>query len=309
MDKKPVFKTFGITKQYGKHKALDSVDMTVYEGDIYGFVGENGAGKTTLIRLASGLIKKSGGDYTLFGVSKNEPNFFEAKSKTAAIVESVTITKGLTALENLRLHCEMTGTKKADEELIQLINDVGLNYKEIEKKQAGSFSLGMRQRLGLATVLISDPKFVLLDEPMNGLDPQGFVDIRETILRLNKKGVTFLISSHILAELDKICTRVGFLSRGHLVTELSIDELHEKARKKIIIRAHDVDHVLAELKKAFKIQEVKFEGESIFIYDAIDINDIMKFFVEKNIKILSLSFVEETIEDFYSQLMREGSNL
>lgn len=303
MEQKAIFQTFALCKNYKGTKALDNVSMTIYEGDIYGFVGENGAGKTTLIRLATGLIHEDGGEYSVFCVSNKSKELAQAKKKFAAIVEAVAVNRGLTALENLKMQCYIAGIKKSDEELTELINNVGLDAKSLTKKKVGGFSLGMRQRLGLAIALVSDPKFVLLDEPMNGLDPQGFVDMRETILKLNKKGVTFLISSHILSELDKICTRVGFLSHGKLLKELSIDELHDMARKKIVIRVKNSEAVAKKLEKEFKIKESKIEGDSITIYDSLDINEVMSYLVSNKIKVDAIYSGEETIEDYYRQLM------
>ena len=308
MERKVVFQTFALSKYYKEFKAVDNVDMTIYEGDIYGFVGENGAGKTTLIRLVCGLIQASGGDYQIFGASSQDSGIIEARRQTAAIVEAVALCRTLTALDNLKLHSKLIGVNKTDEELNQALEEVGLDTKAIAKKKVGNFSLGMRQRLGLAIVLLSDPKFVLLDEPMNGLDPKGFIDIRETILRLNKKGVTFLISSHILSELDKICTRVGFLTHGRLVKEIDFDELHQLARKKIVIRVKNTEKVVESLKKQFNLQEIKIDGEFITIFDSLDINDIMKYLVDQKIKVESISSTEETIEDFYQQLINGGAN-
>ena len=308
MERKVVFQTFALSKYYKEFKAVDNVDMTIYEGDIYGFVGENGAGKTTLIRLVCGLIQASGGDYQIFGASSQDSGIIEARRQTAAIVEAVALCRTLTALDNLKLHSKLIGVNKTDEELNQALEEVGLDTKAIAKKKVGNFSLGMRQRLGLAIVLLSGPKFVLLDEPMNGLDPKGFIDIRETILRLNKKGVTFLISSHILSELDKICTRVGFLTHGRLVKEIDFDELHQLARKKIVIRVKNTEKVVESLKKQFNLQEIKIDGEFITIFDSLDINDIMKYLVDQKIKVESISSTEETIEDFYQQLINGGAN-
>ena len=308
MERKVVFQTFALSKYYKEFKAVDNVNMTIYEGDIYGFVGENGAGKTTLIRLVCGLIQASGGDYQIFGASSQDSGIIEARRQTAAIVEAVALCRTLTALDNLKLHSKLIGVNKTDEELNQALEEVGLDTKAIAKKKVGNFSLGMRQRLGLAIVLLSDPKFVLLDEPMNGLDPKGFIDIRETILRLNKKGVTFLISSHILSELDKICTRVGFLTHGRLVKEIDFDELHQLARKKIVIRVKNTEKVVESLKKQFNLQEIKIDGEFITIFDSLDINDIMKYLVDQKIKVESISSTEETIEDFYQQLINGGEN-
>ena len=307
MEQKVIFQTFALSKHYKEFKALDEVNMTIYEGDIYGFVGENGAGKTTLIRLACGLIHPTSGDYTIFGVSSQDVAIPLARKKTAAIVEAVALCRSMTALDNLKLHATLVGVQKSDEELNQILDDVGLESKSLTKKKVGNYSLGMRQRLGLALALLSDPKFVILDEPMNGLDPQGFIDIRETILKLNKKGVTFLISSHILSELDKICTRVGFLNHGHLVKEISFDELHQIARKKISLRIKNAEDVLKLLIKQFDLKDVKIDGDFITIYDTLDVNELLKYIYAQGLVIESISTSEETIEDFYQQLIKGGA--
>ena len=199
------------------------------------------------------------------------------------------------------------GSTKTDEELNQILEDVGLEAKSLTKKKVGNYSLGMRQRLGLALALLSNPKFVILDEPMNGLDPQGFIDVRETILKLNKQGVTFLISSHILSELDKICTRVGFLTHGRLVKEISFDELHQIARKKIVLRIKDAEKVSKLLIKEFDLKDVKLDGDYIAIYDTLDVNELMKYLFSLNLTVESISSSEETIEDFYQRLIKGGA--
>ena len=307
MERKVVFQTFALSKHYKEFKAVDEVNMTIYDGDIYGFVGENGAGKTTLIRLVCGLIQPTSGDYAIFGASSQDSGIIEARRQTAAIVEAVALCRTLSALDNLKLHAKLVGIEKSDEELNQILEDVGLETKAIAKKKVGNFSLGMRQRLGIAISLLSDPKLLILDEPMNGLDPKGFIDVRETILKLNKKGVTFLISSHILSELDKICTRVGFLTHGRLVKEIDFDELHQLARKKIVLRIKNAEEVADALTKQFDLKEVKVDGEFITIFDCLDVNEIMKYLVNQKIKVESISSTEETIEDFYQQLINGGN--
>lgn len=307
MENNIVFQTFALSKSYKEFKAVDAVDMTIYEGDIYGFVGENGAGKTTLIRLACGLIHPTSGDYAIFGVSSEQAGIAKARHQTAAIVEAVALCRSMTAVDNLKLHAKLVGVNKTDDELNALLENVGLDATAILKKKAGNFSLGMRQRLGIAIALLSNPKFVILDEPMNGLDPQGFIDVRETILKLNKQGVTFLISSHILSELDKICTRVGFLTHGRLVKEISFDELHQLARKKIALRIKNAEKVAQLLTEHFNLKEVKIDGDFIAIYDTLDVNELMKFIFSQGLVVESISSSEETIEDFYQQLIKGGA--
>ena len=178
-----ILKTHDLSKRYKTYYALDKVSMTIEEGDIYGFVGENGAGKTTLIRAITGLIS-SYGSYELFGVSSKSEQIYEKRRLVSSIVEAASINKSMTAQENIRLQAFAHGTKIDDEKISSLLNKVGLDEKKIAKKKAKDFSLGMRQRLGIALCLINNPKFIILDEPMNGLDPSGFIEVRELILFL-----------------------------------------------------------------------------------------------------------------------------
>lgn len=301
-----VLKTNNLCKKYKNQLVVNNVNMHIEEGDIYGFVGENGAGKTTIIRLVSGLIKPTSGSFEIFGINNKNKKINSARSHVSGIVESVSINRGMNALDNLKLQCYLTHTKKSDAELIELLNDVGLEYASIKKKNARNFSLGMRQRLGLAMSMVSNPTFILLDEPMNGLDPKGFIDLREAVVKLNKKGVTFLISSHILAELDKVCNRIGFISHGVLLDELTIEELHHKARRKIILESDNIDKIEKAMLKEFKVKESNKDGNKLYIFDDIDINDIMKFLVKKNIAVNNIGVIQDTIEDYYMSLMRKA---
>lgn len=299
-----VLQTMNLSKRYLGKYVVDKVNMHIEEGDIYGFVGENGAGKTTILRMISGLIKPSNGNFALYGVKNTDKRINEIKKKTGAIVEVVSLNKGMNALENLRYHCLITNTKKTDRELIEILAKVGLVYSEIRTKKVKNFSLGMRQRLGLAITLINNPKFIMLDEPMNGLDPQGFVEIREIIMKLNREeGVTFLISSHILSELDKMCNKIGIISHGKLLEELTIEELHNKSRKNITINCDNLEIVKERLVAGLELKEVTIENNAINIFDDIDINEVMKFLVNNDIKINKINLVEQTIEDYYLKLL------
>ena len=297
-----VLTTDHLTKIYKGHPAVKDVSMHIDEGDIYGFVGENGAGKTTVIRLITGLAEPTKGTYSLYGVSNKDPEIREAKKTIGAIVETATMSRSMTALENLRFQCLVTGQKKTDEELIALINRVGLDYESVKKKKAGNFSLGMRQRLGIAIVMVSDSKFVILDEPMNGLDPQGFIEVRETILKLHQEGVTFLISSHILAELEKICTKIGVISHGELLEEITMEELHRKAARRTVIETEDPEGVTALLQKAGFTEAVVEEGKSM-VYGDADINAILKLLVGNDITVQKINTLEDTVEDHYIRLL------
>ena len=308
MEKKYVLETYALSKKYKDRLVVDGVNMHIEEGDIYGFVGENGAGKTTIIRLITGLIRPTSGRYALFGINSANKEIYDAKKQMSGIVEAVSINRSMNALDNLKLQCIINDIKKTDEELISLIEKVGLDYHEIEKKKAGDFSLGMRQRLGLAIAMISNPKFIVLDEPMNGLDPQGFIDVRETIVKLNKEGVTFLISSHILSELDKVCNKIGVISHGKLLDEISIEDLHAKSRKKIVIAASDLEDIKDWLVSGLNLKEAVIENDTLLIFDNVDINEVMKLLVNGNKIIKDICVKEDTIEDYYINLVVGGKH-
>ena len=301
-----VLTTNGLSKAYKGTFAVKNVTMHVEKGDIYGFVGENGAGKTTLIRLVTGLAAPTSGTYSIYGVPNNSPDIYETRRHTGAIVETATMSRSMTALENMKLQCYITGTVRSDDELIALIRRVGLNYDEICRRKVGKFSLGMRQRLGIAMVLVSDADFIILDEPMNGLDQQGFIEVRETIQKLNSEGVTFLISSHILSELEKICTKIGVISHGELLEELRMEDLHRNARRRIVIDAEDAAAAEAALTADGSFPEIENAGGRLTLYGDADLNRVMQILVANGLRVRSVNTLEETIEDHYIRLLGRG---
>ncbi len=210
-----------LTKIYGKHKAVNEVSMHVERGAVYGFIGKNGAGKTTFMKIVAGLANKTSGSYSLFGQTGRAVD--QVKSKLGCLIEAPGIYQRLSAYDNMKTKCLALG--KYDPDYIrELLKLVGLS--DTGKKAAGHFSLGMRQRLGIALALIGEPEMLVLDEPINGLDPQGIVEVRDIIHRLSvERGITILISSHILDELSKIATHYGIINNGSLIRELSADEL------------------------------------------------------------------------------------
>ena len=221
--------TQGLTKTYAQTKALNGLTMHVPKGAIYGFVGKNGAGKTTLIRLVCGLQAPTAGDYTLYGVPHTAPEIHKARRRMGAVVETPSVYLDLTAADNLKLQYRLLGLP-SEEGIPELLHLVGLG--DTGKKKARHFSLGMRQRLGIAVALCGDPDFLILDEPINGLDPQGIIEMRELILRLNREHqITVLISSHILDELARLATHYGFIDKGRMVEQLSMDELQDRCRE------------------------------------------------------------------------------
>ena len=201
-----VLQTFGLTKKYKRQLAVNEADITISRGDIYGFVGENGSGKTTIIRLITGLIFPNSGSFELFGINNNSNDIKVARRKVGAVVENPSIYLNMSGYDNLKMQCMLLGLP-VDDRIDKTLNEVGLGELVNDKKHAGNYSLGMRQRLGIAMALIGEPQFLILDEPMNGLDPAGIVEVRELILKLNReRNITFLISSHILSELSLVAT-------------------------------------------------------------------------------------------------------
>lgn len=216
-----ILQTRRLTKTYGTVNALDSVTMTVPKGSIYGFVGKNGSGKTTLMRIVAGLVFPSAGEFGLYGQTKKS-GILAARKRMGAVIETPAIFPNMTARNNLKAQCRVIGCD--DNRIDGILKTV--NLSDTGDKKARNFSLGMKQRLGIAMTLIGEPDFLMLDEPINGLDPEGIVEIRELLLRLNKeRGVTILISSHILSELSKLATHYGFIDRGRLLKEMEAKEL------------------------------------------------------------------------------------
>lgn len=299
--------TNSLTKQYKGVKVVNNVNMHIKRGDIYGFVGENGAGKTTIIRLLTGLANVTSGDYDLFGENSKTGNLETVKKRMAAVVESPSIYLNMSAYDNLKLQCSMLGV--ADLSVIdEVLVMVGLDYLRNEKKAAGKFSLGMRQRLGIAMALVGNPDFIILDEPMNGLDPEGIVEIRELIIKLNQeKGITFLISSHILDELQKVATTFGFIHRGELIREISIEQLHEECRKCIEIVVNDVNYTIKVLDENPDLNSYKVLPNGVIrIYDEITVNELVKLLDSKGIIIRKFNSNDENIEEFYLNIIRGG---
>lgn len=217
-----VLEAKSLCKEYRNFKALNGLNMSVPKGAIYGFVGKNGAGKTTLIRLICGLQEPSAGEYTLYGRKSGDGDMAKSRRRMGAVVETPSIYLDMTAEENIRQQYRILGIP-SDNEIPALLHLVGLG--DTGKKRAKNFSLGMRQRLGIAVALAGDPDFLVLDEPINGLDPQGIVEVRELILKLNReRGITVLISSHILDELSRLATHYGFIDGGRIVKEMSARE-------------------------------------------------------------------------------------
>ena len=296
--KKVVLKTYNITKKYGEQLAVDNVNMTIKKGDIYGFIGKNGAGKTTLIRLITGLIHKSGGEIELLGANEeNELN--KARTMVGSLIESPSLYTNMTARENLevsRLVRNIPG-KKCIDEVLEL---VGL--KDVEKKKVKNFSLGMRQRLGIANALMGNPKLLILDEPINGLDPMGIIEIRELLKKINKeKDMTILISSHILSELSELATTYGIISNGKLIEEITAKQLSEKCRQYIDLKVDDTARAVILLERELGISDYEvLEDSNIKVFSNLDnVGEVNSLLSRSGIIVESISVKGENLEEYF----------
>ena len=293
-----VLTTHGLTKRYKKQLAVNCVNMTIRRGDIYGFVGENGSGKTTVIRLITGLIFPNNGSFALFGIDNRSADIGKARSRVGAIVESPSIYMNMSAYDNLKTQCAILGTGD-DAKIRAVLTDVGLEALYEEKKHASNFSLGMRQRLGIAMALLGDPDFLILDEPMNGLDPAGIVGIRELILKLNReRGITFLISSHILTELSLVATKYGIISKGRLIKEITAEQLHSECSRTTAITADDPQK-LAQVVNSCVSNRIEYTPHGVKIIGDVELNTLLAAIIADGVNILSINSSETSFEEYY----------
>ena len=297
---KYVLEASSVYKNYGHFRALDGLTMHVPEGALYGFVGKNGAGKTTLIRIICGLQSPSSGEYKLWGVSDKDKNIRKSRRRMGAVVETPSIYLDMTAEDNLKQQCKILGLPSYDS-IGELLRLVGL--ENTGKKKARNFSLGMKQRLGIAVALCADPDFLVLDEPINGLDPQGIVEIRELILKLNReRRITVLISSHILDELSKLATHYGFIDSGHIVKEMSAAELEAACRKCVRVEVTNVT-ALASLMDEMGVDYRILSDTSADVYAKLGVSELALKLEAKGCEIISMTEHDESLESFYIGLV------
>lgn len=289
-----------VSKSYGKFKALNNFSMHIPKGAIYGFVGKNGAGKTTLIRLICGLQEPSSGSYTLYGAESGSRNIAKARRRTGAVVETPSLYYDMTAADNLKYQYRLIGNPDYST-VPELLKLVGL--EDTGSKKVGNFSLGMKQRLGIAVALSGNPDFLILDEPVNGLDPQGIVEIRELILKLNREmGITVLISSHILGELSKLATHYGFIDRGSIVSEISAEELENRCRKRIKIKVDNINGLIRCLDDK-KIEYAVISDDEAYIYATPEVTGFVTELKERGCRVISMSESEESLESYFINLV------
>lgn len=301
-----ILNTNGLTKTYGKHNAANSISIHVRQGDIYGLIGRNGAGKTTILKMIGGLSTPTAGEFSLFGYSGKERG--QVMHRVGSLIENPGIYPNLTAAENLTLKCIALGVR--DKTVVpKLLETVGL--ANVGKKKVGKFSMGMKQRLGIALALVGEPDLVILDEPINGLDPQGVAEVRETIKKLNKEqNITFIISSHILDELAKIATSYGIIHNGNLLQELTKEDLLNQCNERIELKTNDTAKACTVLEK-MDIHEYKVvDSDTIQIFERLqDSGDITMELAKNDVKVLGISLKNESLEDYYLNLTGGASNV
>lgn len=300
-----ILSTSGLTKQYGKQKAVNNVNIHIRQGDIYGLIGRNGAGKTTVLKMISGLAAPTEGEFTLFGKSGREAA--KVMNRVGTLIEAPGVYREMSAAGNIKLKCIAMGVRKKGV-VEELLKTVGL--ENAGRKAVKNFSLGMKQRLGIALALVGDTDLVVLDEPINGLDPQGIAEIRETIERLNReKGITFIISSHILEELSKIATSYGIIHNGELLQELTKEELMSRCMERIELVTGDTARAATVLEDMGITQYKVVDKTTIQIYERLNgVSDIAMRLTESGVKFGGISVKNEALEDYFLNLTGGAQN-
>jgi len=300
-----ILKLTQLTKTYKKKNAVDQVNMTINQGDIYGLIGRNGAGKSTLMRMITSLAKPTAGQIELFGQT-SKAGLQQGRKRMGAIIERPALYESLTAVQNLEYYQRLKGVP--DKLVInETLKIVGLT--DIEKKKVKDFSLGMKQRLGIAIAMLNSPDFLILDEPTNGLDPMGVVEIRELIKRLNSEyRITLLISTHVLAELSLVATRYGIIENGKMIKELTQAELNEACQSSLKITVTDAFKASTVIETVLKTKKYKIVGDKeIHLYDYLDQASVVNTeLVSNGVAVISITEVGENLEDYFMNLVQGG---
>ena len=298
-----VLQTVNLTKKYKDFVALDNANITIHKGDIYGLIGRNGAGKTTLMKTITTLTNKTGGIFSLFG---SEEELTESKRRIGCLIESPAFFGSLTAYQNLKYYAIQKGITN-DKQIDKVLKAVDL-FKEKDKKFK-NFSLGMKQRLGIAFAILDNPDFIILDEPINGLDPIGIKEIRDTLKRLNEEEkITILISSHILSELYLIANHFCFIDKGRIIKDLSKEELDLECSKCIVIKTKDVKRATVVLEQELKTTNYKvIDNTEIRLYDYLENTlKVNKTLLANDIDVMGIYESGISLEDYFDSLIKDG---
>ena len=295
-----VIKLRDISKKRGQTEILNHLNMTVYQKDIYGFIGQNGAGKSTTMKIIMSLIKETQGQLELFDSLDNQIN----RSRIGAIIENPAFYPYMTAYENLKYYVQYKGIVEINS-IEKVLKMVGL--ENVRKKKYKNYSLGMKQRLGLALALINNPDLLILDEPLNGLDPQGIVELREILSHLNKKyGITMLISSHILDELEMIATRYGFIHQGQMIEEITAEKLQEKLKKYISLDVENIGLASITLEQKLHTKNFKvMDDHTIYLYDFVNESSLVATnLIQEGVILNKMNISNVSLENYYLSLIK-----
>ena len=294
-----LLETRNLTKQYGHYKAVNGVSLHIKKGAIYGFIGRNGAGKTTCLKMISGLAEATDGEIELFGYKGKDLR--QIRSRVGCLIEAPGLYDSMTAYENLNIKCKLFGIKKKGyiEEILRV---VGLD--NVGRKKTKHFSLGMKQRLGIGLALVGEPDLLVLDEPINGLDPQGIAEIRDTILRLkNERSMTICISSHILEELSKIATDYGIIHNGSLLQELTREELMKKCGERMELTLDNPRGAIPVLDAMGFVNYQVVDKERIHIFERLNESALVNMELAKaGIPVKGISITSEELETYFLNL-------
>lgn len=288
-----IIETEGLTKRYGKRLCVNNISIHIAKGDIYGFIGRNGAGKTTAMWLILGLARPTSGKIKLF----NSDDLNAQRKKIGSLIEAPGLYKRCSALENMKRFSILYGGD--DKEIEELLSFVGLNG--VGNKKVGQFSLGMKQRLGIAIALLGNPEVLILDEPVNGLDPAGIKEVRDLLLKLNKeKNVTIMISSHLLDEIAKITTKYGIINNGVLVEEIDAQKLMERCKNNIVISCDRLQEAKELLESELKLTNISIVNDKLHIVDEIESTDeINTLLVKNDFKVHEITINKNSFEDYF----------
>lgn len=299
-----IMKTVGLRKSYKGNVVVNDVNIHVPKGAIYGFVGPNGAGKSTVMKMILNLIQPEAGEVQLFGEKVTDQSY-EVFKRVGSIIENPYFYEKMTARQNLELHCDYMGfpNKERIDEVLQMVD-----LQNVEGKQIRHYSLGMKQRLAIARAILAKPEFLILDEPINALDPEGIREMRNLFQRLNQEDeTTIFISSHILSEVDLIADTIGIIQHGNLLAELPIEEIHKHQTEYISLQVDDVAHAATLLEQMDITNFSVLDQEFIRIYDSnISGKVLSKALIESGVGLESLGRKQDTLEDYFFQLTEEG---
>ncbi len=300
-----VFQSKNLCKYYGNQEVLKEINIDIPQGSIYGLIGKNGSGKTTLFRIIAGIQAPSSDRYTLFGIKNTDKDIIYSRKRVGALIECAAICPYMSAEDNLKYQYILCGLPSFDG-LYEILKLVGLENSG--NKKARYFSLGMRQRLGIALALVGNPDFLIFDEPLNGIDANGIVAIRELIIKLNRdQHITFLISSHILSEISKIATHYGFIDDGKIIKQITAEEFERERRKSMKIEVSDTK-MLACVLDNINVEYKIISDTLADVFGDITVYDIVSALEKQNCHLISIQKNDETLESYYINLLGEYSN-